>query len=175
MAARSAPDTGVRPPARRFTTVPSVAPAPGRPPINPAATLPMPCPTSSRFGLWRVRVIESATSDVSRLSMEPSSAMMMAGCTARTSTSGASSGNRGFGRPVGTSPMTGVSVNHSTPSSVPASSAASGPAILALTPGPDIEMHPGFRIDELLQEDRGCNRPGHPARGAVDQIRNWTL
>ena len=68
-----------------FTTVPRVAPAPGRPWMNPAIMLPMPWPTSSRFGLWRVRVIESATSDVNRLSMEPSSAMINAGCTDRAS------------------------------------------------------------------------------------------
>ena len=82
MAARITPDTCVRPPARMLTTVPSVAPAPGRPPINPAIVLPIPWPTNSLFGLCRVRVIESATREVSRLSMEPSSAMINAGWTA---------------------------------------------------------------------------------------------
>ena len=87
--------------------------------------LPMPCPTSSRFGLWRVRVIASATSEVRRLSMEPSRARISAGCTARASSPGASSGRCRLGRPVGTSPMTGVSLSHSTLSAVPATSAAS--------------------------------------------------
>ena len=48
--ARNTPDTGVRPPARMLTTVPRVAPAPGRPPINPASEFPIPWPMSSRFG-----------------------------------------------------------------------------------------------------------------------------
>ena len=91
-----------------FTTVPRVAPAPGRPHMNPAIMLPMPWPTSSLSGLCRVRVIASATSDVSRLSMEPSSAMINAGCTDRANTSTPMSGICRVGRPVGTSPMTGV-------------------------------------------------------------------
>ena len=35
IAARNAPEACVRPPARMFTTVPMVAPAPGRPPDQP--------------------------------------------------------------------------------------------------------------------------------------------
>ena len=60
-------------------TVRMVAPAPGRPPSSPATTLPMPWPISSLFERWRVRVMESATSEVSRLSMEPSRARVRAG------------------------------------------------------------------------------------------------
>ena len=81
--------------------------------------LPMPWPTSSLLGLWRVRVMESATREVSRLSMEPSSAMMSAGWTACTNALTDSSGNCTSGRPVGTSPMIGVSAKSRTPSSVP--------------------------------------------------------
>ena len=82
IAALKTPETWVRPPARMFTTVPMVAPAPGRPPMNPAMVFPIPCPTSSRFGSWLVRVIESAMREVSRLSIEPSKAIIRAGWTA---------------------------------------------------------------------------------------------
>lgn len=80
--ARRDPDTGVEPPARMFTTVPIVAPAPGRPPTTPEIMLPMPWPTSSRLGLWRVPVSESATREVRRLSTDPRSARMRAGWNA---------------------------------------------------------------------------------------------
>ena len=86
--------------------------------------LPMPWPTSSLFGLWRVRVIASATREVSRLSMEPSRAMINAGWTDCNSTSTEISGSCSSGRPMGTSPMTGVPVNHRTPRAVPAARAA---------------------------------------------------
>ena len=42
IAARMTPEIWVRPPARRLTTVPRVAPAPGSPPMSPAIALPMP-------------------------------------------------------------------------------------------------------------------------------------
>ena len=126
IADRSTPDICVRPPARMLITVPKVAPAPGRPQINPAATLPMPWPTSSRLALWRVRVIESATSEVSKLSMEPSRAIVTAGSTAPTSASRDRDGSFMSGRPVGTLPMTGVLVSHRTPKSVPTINAAKG-------------------------------------------------
>ena len=56
--------------------------------------------------------------------MDPRRAMVNAGCTARVNTSMERSGIRKAGRPVGTSPITGVLVNHRTPNSVPAISAA---------------------------------------------------
>ena len=67
----------------------------------------------------------SAIRDVNRLSIEPSSAMVSAGWIAPTNTPRETSGNSIPGRPVGTSLMTGVSVNHRTPSRVPAINAAS--------------------------------------------------
>ena len=127
IAARSTPETGVLPPARRFTTVPGVAPAPASPPKSPAATLPIPCPTSSRFGLCCVRVIESAISEVSRLSMDPSSASVIAGCAALARKPGSNVGRPKSGRPLGTGPMspiTSVSFSQRTPSAVPTTSAA---------------------------------------------------
>ena len=57
--------------------------------------------------------------------MEPSSAMINAGCTAPANALRERSGNCTSGRPVGTSPMTGVLLNHRTLSNVPAVSAAS--------------------------------------------------
>ena len=51
IAAQSTPESRDRPPARMFTTVPMVAPAPGSPPIRPATAFPMPWPTSSLLGL----------------------------------------------------------------------------------------------------------------------------
>ena len=45
----SMPEILVTPPVRMFTTVRMVAPAPGIPPKKPAATLPTPCPISSRL------------------------------------------------------------------------------------------------------------------------------
>ena len=65
--------------------------------------------------------------------MEPRSAMINAGCTALTSTPAASSGICRPGRPVGTWPMTGVSVSHRTLSSVPAISAARAEGRYALS------------------------------------------
>ena len=57
--------------------------------------------------------------------MAPSSAMISAGCTALANAPTEISGSCTFGRPVGTSPITGVSLSHRTLKSVPASSAAS--------------------------------------------------
>ena len=126
MAERKTPETGVRPPARILTTVPMVAPAPGRPPISPAAKLPMPWPTNSRLGLWVVRVRASATSEVSRLSIEPRSARMNAGSKKLMMMPGASTGHWSWGRPAGTAPMTGAEPNQMSASSVPAIRAARG-------------------------------------------------
>ena len=47
--------------------------------MNPVTTFPIPCPSSSRSGLCRVWVIESATKDVSKVSTDPTSAMTSAG------------------------------------------------------------------------------------------------
>ena len=57
--------------------------------------------------------------------MDPSSAMVRAGVMAPLSRPMEISGNLKSGSPVGTSPITGTSVSHRTPSSVPATSAAS--------------------------------------------------
>ena len=122
--ARMHPETGLRPPALMLTTVPSVAPAPGNPQMNPAIVFPMPWPISSRLGLCRVLVMASATRDVSRLSMEPSRAKVRAGVTALARMLGVTSGNWSDGSPVGTSPITGVFVNQKIPNAVPAARAA---------------------------------------------------
>lgn len=71
-------------------------------------------------------MIESATGEVSRLSIEPSGASTRAVCgTGGRSTSG-KLGMPTEGRPVGTSPMTGAAGRNSTPIRVPSVSAASG-------------------------------------------------
>ena len=64
-------------------------------------------------------------SDVSRLSMDPSIAMVSAGVIAPARMFGERSGSCGVGRPVGTKPMMGTSVSHSTPIMVPTPSATS--------------------------------------------------
>ena len=64
-------------------------------------------------------------SDVSRLSMDPNSAMVSAGCMALSRMFTERSGNCSTGRPVGTLPMTGASVSQSTPIIVPTPSATS--------------------------------------------------
>ena len=124
--ARNAPDTGVDPPDRMLMTVPMVAPAPGSAPIRPAATLPIPWPISSRSGLWRLPVIESATREVNRLSTEPSRARMIAGCNACRRNSADGRANCRAGRPIGIAPITGASSNQRIPRNVPAASATSG-------------------------------------------------
>ena len=65
------PLSGVVPPARTLIRVRMVAPAPGKPENRPLAILPMPWPMSSRFESWVLRVMLSATSDVSSESIEP--------------------------------------------------------------------------------------------------------
>jgi hypothetical protein len=107
-------------------TVRIVAPAPGKPPISPAAMLPMPWPISSRSDLCRVRVIESATSDVNRLSIEPRSASTSAAWTIFGRSAIGKTGITRSGNPVGTSPMTGALGSNSTLISVPRVRAASG-------------------------------------------------
>mmetsp|Transcript_91362 Transcript_91362/g.242673 ORF Transcript_91362/g.242673 Transcript_91362/m.242673 type:complete len:202 (+) Transcript_91362:543-1148(+) len=73
-----APEIGVRPPVRTFTTVRIVAPAPAWPPKRPATALPRPWPTSSRSLSWKDDVMESATSDVSSESTAPRTANISA-------------------------------------------------------------------------------------------------
>ena len=126
-AAQVTPETGVVPPARTFTVVPDGAPAPGRAPSTPAATLAMPWPTSSRLGRVRVRVSVSATSEATRLLTEPISASVNAGCMADNSRSGSSSGRYSSGNPCGSLPMVGASCNHSAAIAVPTNRANSGP------------------------------------------------
>ncbi len=58
--------------------------------------------------------------------MEPSRARMSAGCKACARKLAEGSANCKLGRPVGTGPMMGASLNHSTPSSVPTISAIRG-------------------------------------------------
>ena len=108
-----------------------VAPAPGSPPISPATMLPMPWPISSRSELCRVRVIESATSEVSRLSIEPSSASTRAACTICGRSASGKAGTTSFGSPDGTSPITGAPGRNSTLIRVPTVRAASGGGMIA--------------------------------------------
>ena len=68
------PESRVRAPAFALTTVRTVAPAPGRPPISAAPILPTPCPMSSRRESCLVRVMLSATTLVSKESIAPSAA-----------------------------------------------------------------------------------------------------
>ena len=55
-----------------------VAPAPAIPPNIETNALPIPCPTNSLFELCFVLVIESATSEVKRVSMVPNNARVTA-------------------------------------------------------------------------------------------------
>ena len=80
---------------------------------------------SSRSESCCVRVMESAISDVSRVLIEPSSARVIAGCTARPSRSSENGGSPIAGKPCGTSPMMGAPLDQTTLRSVPAISAAS--------------------------------------------------
>ena len=72
------PESGVRPPACTLVTVRIVAPAPGKPPNSAAPMFPRPWPISSRSELCWVRVMLSATSEVSSESIEPSTARVSA-------------------------------------------------------------------------------------------------
>src|SRR5829696_4779802 len=69
------PATGVRPPLRMFVAVRAMAPVAGIPPNSGATTLAAPCATSSRFDLWRVPIMPSATTAESNDSTAPSRAM----------------------------------------------------------------------------------------------------
>ena len=109
-----------------FVIVSNGEPAPGRPPISPAATLPTPWPTSSRFGLCRVPVSESATREISRLSTDPSRARITAGSRALATNAAVGISNCSCGSPIGTCPMIGASCSQNSPRRVPASNATSG-------------------------------------------------
>ena len=95
--------------------------------------------------------MESATSEVSRLSIDPKSAMVSAGCTARANKSPEISGIWKSGRPVGTSPMTGVFSNHNTLSSVPTIRAISIAGMKALRRGGQ-KMHTPSEIAAMARE-----------------------
>ena len=109
-----------------LTTVRMVAPAPGRPPTKAHSMLPMPWPISSRLESWRVRVTESATSEVSRLSMLPSMPRVMPSTSTVVHISSEKLGSVSAGRPLGIGPITGTSKPASVDSAVIASRATSG-------------------------------------------------
>ena len=102
------------------------SPGAGQSPMRPANALPTPWPMSSRSGSWLVRVSESATRQVSKLTTEPIRARMSAGSTALARKAGEGSPSCSPGRPVGTFPMTGASFSHKTPTSVPTTSPTRG-------------------------------------------------
>ena len=122
----SAPEIGVLPPARTLTTVRMVAPAPGMPPRSPAMTLPMPWPISFRLDLCWVRVTLSAIREVSKLSIEPSTARTSAACTMPGNRSSSIAGIWRSGKPRGISPITGAPDRTKMPISVLMTRAASG-------------------------------------------------
>lgn len=66
------------PPDRIFTSVRIVAPAPGIPANKPVIVFPIPCPINSRLLLCFVLVTLSATTDVSRESIAPNAARVIA-------------------------------------------------------------------------------------------------
>mmetsp|Transcript_63243 Transcript_63243/g.184808 ORF Transcript_63243/g.184808 Transcript_63243/m.184808 type:complete len:430 (+) Transcript_63243:283-1572(+) len=105
-----APEIGVRPPVRTFTTVRMVAPAPAWPPKSPATVLPIPCPTSSRSLLWKEEVMESATSDVSRESTAPSTAKVRAVGARLARKTGETAGRAILGKPIGMAPSDGTTM-----------------------------------------------------------------
>ena len=86
--------------------------------------------------------------------------MISAGCTACTTASIAKSGSCTSGSPVGTLPMTGVSVSHRTPSSVPANQSAqcSGQELAEL-PRPDDAHDKGDQGDGECAEVYIAYRP----------------
>ena len=123
-----------------LTNVASVLPAPGSPQNKPANVLPIPWLTSSRLGLWRPCVTESAIRDVSRLSIDPSKAIVKAGVAASKRNPGETSGKRNSGMPTGIVSIIGASVSKKTPKTVPAVRAAS----VAGTHLPNIEGQSTF-------------------------------
>ena len=110
-AACNTPESLVTPPVRILTTVRMVAPAPGMPPKNPAAILPTPWPINSRLELCRVRVILSATNDVSRLSIAPNMARIRAASIMIKRASLDTEGMIKDGKPVGMFPSMGTLSN----------------------------------------------------------------
>ena len=106
-----------------LATVQVVAPAPGTAPKKPARTLPSPAPISSWLGLWSSPVIESPTKAVSRLLIDAIKAMVKAGKAESASSPKEKEGRTISNNPVGTSPITGASVNTVTPKMVPTSRA----------------------------------------------------
>ncbi len=101
------PEIGVRPPVRMFATDRMVAPAPGRPPKNPAAIFPIPWPINSRLESCWVRVMLSQTREVSRLSIVPNNARTRASSTMIKSALVCMVGQMSVGNPEGMSPITG--------------------------------------------------------------------
>ena len=73
------PESRLTAPLDMLTSVAPIVPAPGMPPTSPAARLPRPCPTSSRFELCRERVRASSTTQVFSVSIESSTDRVSAG------------------------------------------------------------------------------------------------
>ena len=72
-------------PLEMFISVAPIVPEPGMPPSSAAATLALPCATSSRLELCRVRVRVSITRQVLSVSIESSAASVSAGTPTCTS------------------------------------------------------------------------------------------
>ncbi len=93
----------------------------------------MPWPISSRLEWWRVRVIESATSEVSRLSMLPSTPRVMPSSSTVVQVSSVKLGSAGTGSPAGMSPITGTCRSAAADSALIATSATRGAGTIRLT------------------------------------------
>ncbi len=119
-----APEAWVRAPRRMLASVAVGAPAPGRPPKSPATVLPRPAPISSRFGLCRCPVSESAAMAFSKLLRVPISATMTAGWTAPAREPPERSRSQKSGRLSTASAILGASLSQSALITVPITRAA---------------------------------------------------
>ena len=82
-----------------------VAPAPAIPPNRPDTRLPRPCPTSSLLELCSVRVRLSATTEVSRASMDPNMPSTAASTSIKPSSPAPKTGICTLGKPALIAPM----------------------------------------------------------------------
>mmetsp|Transcript_12739 Transcript_12739/g.39351 ORF Transcript_12739/g.39351 Transcript_12739/m.39351 type:complete len:451 (-) Transcript_12739:274-1626(-) len=126
----AAPEIGVRPPVRTFTTVRIVAPAPAWPPKMPATVLPMPWPTSSRSLSWKEDVMESATREVSSESTAPRTASVSAVGTRAARSAGLAAGSVSAGSPWGMAPSDGTERPKTAEAVLAATSASRGRGML---------------------------------------------
>ena len=122
------PESRVRPPACTLVTVRIVAPAPGRPPSRALAMLPMPWPINSWSESCWLRVMLSATREVSSESMEPNTARVSAKPPRVRRSPHPTWGHCSAGRPVGMAPSLGRAPlgSHSTEAPLTTTSATRG-------------------------------------------------